>query len=413
MLAHAALLLASCFAQQFESPEAVARYKAALPESPSPIVARLREPSAIWYTRETRPLAFIRNHPAGNGRDRPILVDRVNLAGPALAGANEEFPWRVTGGVEISPGVKTLLVASLPPGARVTLTRDANPPRLFALGSGGTLSTSGGEPTFAYDYPEGAVAAEVICQVFDGDLVPFEIRARVEGPANKGTFVLLRPFPTPEHLIEAVARVYPDWESLPDLAGLVAHLRDGGARPVRRLGDLADVLYPPSKAIADFHVRFVAGHRPPAPMRANNAVADRLFGLVAAVDTLPPIEPAHARKLLEETPFVDATGMVWADGPGGEKGFAPTASTEGHVVPKDYLGAFIEPTSKACNACHETAGLHVDASRPGRTWYGFTRGGGGVFSLHFWDERSIAGEWGEPPAPAIDPRVAHLVDFRP
>jgi hypothetical protein len=406
-----ALLIAQTPAPSFEPPAELAAIRASWPKGLTPELAGLKsDPSVIWYSHESRPMAFGSQDHVGDGstgRMLPTLTRDAVVPGKALGDGNHEFPWRTTGGIDRAEGVTAKLFLRLPPGRKARVGVTEAPPVHMTRADGLTLDDPGGHKTLSLDYPPGTVSGEILYQTIAAARVPFEVRVRAKGKDGEWMSTVYRPFPTSTHLSSAIKSTFPGWQSDPALAALVRHCESPGELPVRTLGQYLSVIrYRPSEAVKRFHLESPVQGGVPVPEPAINDLADELFKQRAPVDTLPAIRPEQSARLLRDNPFLDSTGLVWAASDDGARAFAPTADRPGQVVPKGYLGAYLATENKSCNACHDTAGRHVFGLQFHRYWYGSVRGGDGVFSFPWWDERSVSPTIGGPRTPAIDPRLS-------
>ena len=122
----------------------------------------------------------------------------------------------------------------------------------------------------------------------------------------------------------------------------------------------------------------------------------------ALVHVLPDLPKDVVKALLTQTPFKSVMGQPWAAG--AFPGWAATADSDFHIVPKKYFGAFIPTSTRGCMHCHDSAGRHVDNFEPARsqmfapepsdlrrprTWYDMIPGDDGILSFHPFSVKAV------------------------
>lgn len=251
---------------------------------------------------------------------------------------NIEFPWGEPGGTHRCPkgnlpgGVVTFKWLLLPEGKPVVwwerYDRSLSP--------------------VAWQYPEGTLVGEVLLlRCKDGQLRTFEMRTR-ERLARSWTVDIFRPFPTSEHLAQALKSL-DTTEQYASATSLLHHV----SRPVQLT----------SHRLYDRHPR-------PA------------FDTTAQIDKLPDIDAKLQAALLENFEFTSALGETFS----GDSCFAGT----GGVFPENYDASHLGTTDASCNRCHRDVGKHVDLFQPMRDWYGYVRGSDEVFSMSWVDPSCVS-----------------------
>jgi hypothetical protein len=313
------------------------RFREFLPATEDPTLARIAaDPRLIFYTHNEMPLA----HQDWSSGLRGIHDPRYNISASQpqepYGNPNIEFPWSRTAGVPTDSRAKDLKFVRIPPGTHITWKQERLPYDTYGA-------------SYTWVYPEGTAFGEILTVPHPrGHDYTFEVRTRTK---HSGEWLpnVYRPFADVEEFDAAVSALVPDWK-----------------------------------------------HPQPTPEdveRKRNHHPVVLFNREAVKDVLPTLEPEIVEKLLSR-PFKSVLGKVWAtvqsDGKTVE-GFAPTATTDFHIVPRGYEGHYLEVSKTSCMACHETALKHADEFQSGRDWYGRVRGSDAIFSFHIFDPSCISG----------------------
>lgn len=182
-------------------------------------------------------------------------------------------------------------------------------------------------------FPAGTVLGEILYVNDGATRWAFEIRVRVR-ELDGWRVDVFRPFPTAADLaqaIEVTRSERAEWMMSAELDALVAHLRD------------------------------------PSTLRSARLAATNFPGAFGAVDGAEDVLPALSddsilRELLLRAPFRSARGAVWKEHDG-LRTYAPTTDAGFSIVPRGYVGGFLEVNEASCDRCHQ------DAGRPFRDWY--------------------------------------------
>lgn len=302
-------------------------YRKLLPATDDEWLKELLAKDLIWYGDRDMPTAY---QVDGGAHDPGFKITGQALE--PFGNANREFPWGRAGGTHRCPNASALRFVHLP--GPILWWRDALP-------RPGRLDR---EPVTRWHYPDRTTFAEVLL-VADGqgDRHAFELRTRtkVQGRWRPNVF---RPFATRAELA--------DW------------LRENA--PGVRL--------PPADPT-------VGRLRSPHPDRT-------AVDLTAAVDELPEFPAAVVDRMLAR-PFRSTMGEEWVR-KGDVPGYAPTTKAAYGPVPKDYDGAFLEMSTKACMTCHADVLEHADSFDFRRDWYGRVRGDDAIFSFHVFEPADIS-----------------------
>jgi hypothetical protein len=308
----------------------------------------LDDPGLMFYTDAEMPRAYQVWDGQLQGLHSPNYNISANNSEP-YGNGNIEFPWGTPAGTHRTSSVSTFRFLWLP--------RDDHGRRRPVVWFQKYLRGDS-SPGYAWRYPVGARVGEVLMlRAPNGYDYTFELRVRTREYADWAVDVF-RPFPTAKHLADAIRQRRKDWESNQQLSKLVHHLESNTVMPERYL--------------ADNHGR---------------AVIQQTQG----VDVLPAVSDQKlVVQLLTKTTFKSCLGEVWRQGEDDVLAYAPTTTSELHVVPANYDGGFIEVDRDSCMRCHQTVNQHVATFDYGRDWYGRIRGSDGIFSFHPFDPSSIS-----------------------
>jgi hypothetical protein len=400
-------------AVRLATPAADAAYRRAVPASADGSLRRFAsDPSAIFYTKAERRKLWQGTRRPAPGVDQVFLDcddgDISTESHKQVPGAlpekvntvqkwhsNGEFPWDATAGTHGLPGVTTINFLRIPDGQTAKVFReDLKETTGFV---GGLTWGFSSRASLRWSYPPGTVSGEVILAEFPGgDRIPFEVRVRTRKADGSWSPKVYRPYPTPESLAAAISRLWPSGAPA-DAAQLRAHcLSEPAPRRVAFASMFGDRIAHPVDSTGN---------------AARNRIADELLGLVAPLDVLPPVAPEVGRRLLKGAAFAETTGVDWRPGTS-----APSASSDGNIVPRGYGGGFFPVATKSCAKCHDSAGKHSFEFWTGTadrySVYGNVWGDDGVFSFHPFDESGLKGSTRDF-APRVDPRLAALFESAP
>lgn len=384
----------------YESQEYVDKVRSTWPRSDSPLLKRLKmSPRVIFYTDRSRLKVFSFDESG----TRFIATHEAKDSAPGLVRlhhTNFEFPFRITAGMDLPEcdgGPETVKLLEIPENGKIiTFLREDRSYQRAAF--------------WDWSYPSGTVSMEILYQRFsDGEEVPFEVRARIRQKNGTWRSFVYRPFLDRDDLIEAVKDLWLDWRRIPDLNRLVRHCEGEDPGEVKQLRDyIGKMTYESDERSTTSKTKI-----------GSNNLALQLLDRYALVDTLPSIEPEHAKELLKEIKFKDTVGSVWIIDDHFE-GHAPTAATGDNIVPKRYTGAFTGIRSSDCRECHGQ--INKDVRIFNSFWRGNIRGGdalaktgaGGVFSFTPWSDEVVTGATYNS-TPPLDPRLlrAGVVGFDP
>jgi hypothetical protein len=382
----------------YESQVYVDKVRSTWPQSDIPLLNRMKtSPRVIFYTDRSRLKAFsydesgtrfIVAHEAKDPASNLVRVHHINF----------EFPFRTTAGMDLpecNGGSETAKLLAIPENGKIlTFLRDDHSYQRALF--------------WDWVYPPGTVSMEILYQRFsDGEEIPFEVRARVRQQKGIWRSFVYRPFLNREDLIDAVKDLWLDWRAIPDLNRLVRHCENEKSGELKQLKDyIGHITYESDEQSTNQKHKI-----------GNNNLALQLLNRYALVDTLPPIELEHSKRLLKETKFKDMTGSTWITDDHRE-GYAPTAATGDNIVPKGYTGAFTGIGTSSCRECHGQ--INRDVRKFSSSWRGNLRGGdaftnagaGGVFSFTPWSDQLSNGVIYNNP-PLLDSRLvrAGVVDF--
>lgn len=328
------------------SSEREALYRKCLPRVDQPEVARLlADPALILYSDREMPKAYQFFDGAFPGVHHVSYNISANGSEP-FGNGNREFPWSSPAGTHRAQNVTSFRFLLLPHN---------NAGKLLPV----VWHTQTGGAHYAWTYPVGTVFGEVL--MLRGPEYrdyTFELRLR-RREAGSWDVDVLRPFPTAESLLARIRELRPDWKQNPSLVKLCSHLEKSPTMPVRTLADQQ-------------------------PQR-------RMIQAVAGVDMLPAIEDSElVKELLTGTTFHSASGTIWRQ-TGRVAAYAPTTTSQFHIVPANYDAGFISVDSHSCQRCHSTTNQSVRRFNASRDWYGHIRGSDGIFSFHPFDPSCISG----------------------
>lgn len=326
----------------------------------------------IWYTDREMPRAY----QFQNTFHDPAV--NVAKALDKFGNGNQEFPWSHAGGAHEVKNLavyRFLQLPKRPSGGywpigyyRATLPGSTAGEALKVDSQGRLLVDQnnryipGEQSTHAWIFPRGTVFGELMCQVVDDLVYPFELRLRY----RMSTFWevdAFRPFPTADSLIDRLKADKSDWWADTSYVSLLKELS-------RKSG---------------FEEEVVTDRNP--TRRAFNPQS-----IPSLVHKLPPIDKQLAADLITRTIWTTATGAPWKTLGGGRVVYAPTVE-EGaglHIVPEGYKAHAFTVDSQSCMQCHEHAGVAVRTFDLQRAWYGRNRGSDGIFSFHPIDPASIS-----------------------
>lgn len=346
-----------------------------LPKTEELGLKKLYQKHLIFYTEAEMPPAF--QHEGSvystfnnfSAAARPGSYPAQYFGGQEPYGnANREFPWGSPAGLHNSKNFTDFKFIYLPTAVEYwteVLPGEGAPFTAQLDGEGGVPITimSKKSDSYVWKFPVGTVFGEVLLvEDKDGCHETFELRTRTR--QRKGwTINVYRPFPTRDHLLNAIQHTYPHYEKNNQLKRLVTHLES-----TQELS---------SSELKNSHPKLI-------------------FQSKALDDNLPAIPEEVVRKLLRTTPFRLVGAQVWHQ-QGGKEAYAPTTKAGFHIVPKDYKGSHLEISSKACMQCHDTCQLHVSHFQNflnpqtllNRDWYGLVRGSDNIFSFHIFNPSCI------------------------
>lgn len=314
-------------------------YMSFWPKSNDPWLNALKKKDIIFFDERVMPPAYQDWDGALQGIHSPSYNISAVRSEP-IGNANREFPWGSPAGLHESSNFKAFRFVVFPEGKSILWWRE----RLGGDSSRGT---------FIWQYPAGTTFGEILLVTApEGGDWTFELRTRTR--TDKGwTMNAFRPFTKRAELAERVKELAPDWRDRPELVKLV----EGQAEreDVQRLVNQHSLI---------------------------------TFDAIALVTHLPAIDHDLVRRLLD-MPFKSALGQEWTAKDGVEA-FAPSTDAPFHIVPRNYLGGFVEVSSASCMRCHDSTLKHARDFQPFRDWYGRVRGSDNIFSFHIFDLGSIS-----------------------
>lgn len=333
--------------------------------------AILRDPTTLWYTHAEMPPAYqIGGGADGNVgplrfSDVMVNVSNANGEGDKPDGeggnANIDAPWKTRpGGTNHVKNLRDFKGLYLPKQRSGRPFPIATYQRIF------TDQRRAGDRNVGTDwiFPVGTVFLEVLVQrAPDGRDYVFEIRVR-KRVVGEWEMDVLRPFPTPESLEEAIRNVSPRWYGDAKSQAVVRLLRDT-ERPLTPMV-LKEV----------------------QPGERFNTTADDIvtFERTTTIDYLPPLSERHdelVKYLLTKTAFTSALGEEWNIG-NNREAF--------HLVPFNYDGGFVGTDFQSCKECHKHCGIAARKLDRGRGWQGAVRGGNEqILSFHPIEPASFVG----------------------
>jgi len=307
--------------------------------------AALRSPRTVHYDDRTIPRAYA--HAGGfHSPSYNISADPTDsgLRHGEGGNANVQFPWRVGGGLDHSPGVrsaKALTLPEAPGGVWPVVAWQGRLPGHPGMGP---------ESATRWRFPRGAILWEILSHDVGGSPMVFEVRARIRQHDYWDTSIY-RPFPR--------------------CADLADELTRRGVEPAA----VAELRAPAVLTVVDHSDR---------ANRTRPAFVGR-----AAVAWMPRLPVPLVAELLRDTPFADATGTAWATS-GELHCYAPTTDTAGQLVPIRYAGTIVGTDTDSCAKCHDGVARHARRFDAARGWYGHVRGDDGIFSFHPIDPARIS-----------------------
>lgn len=365
-------------AQQIMSREDIQRIESHLPLiEPGIVRDKIQDPTGIWYSRETMKIAYQLG--AGPLMDREFAsTGRLGIANamlncsPEAAERNKgdgfggnistmdrsSFPWNpFPGGTHRSLNVSSV--------KRFWLPKKPNgkpwPVVVYAAELEGFLSPTPTVTGFDWTFPNGSVFIEPIAinDAVSKQHFMCSIRARIR-TRDYWTVEIMAPFRTAEELREAIVKLRPNWRDSLQLVTFISHL-DSDRTFAARLSD------------------HTAGNRNFRTRRGD------AFNVAAKVDILPSLDRKLVAELLDTTVFKAAAGYEWKPGCP-----APTTTTDFHIVPKNYDGAFVGMDSVSCANCHTGAQISARRHEDGNQKYGWGRGNKeGILSWHPFEPASL------------------------
>lgn len=291
-----------------------------------PLAEYRDDPKLLIYTHATMPPVYQFHQIGGpTGAHTPSYnISMDKWIDEPYGNGNFEFPWGKPGGFHRSKNARDFFFLKLP-GQPVVHWKEGH--------------------RYVWMFPIGTVIGEVVT-IRGPDKLDYPVEVRTRRRDENGWRVgVHRPFPTPQHLIDAIKLVRPQWQTTPELVAIIGALENPPPMVTRTL--------------ADRHPDLSA------------------FKVTANVDTLPALPSDLSRDLLTQFGFDDATGVEWRPGCGG-----PTTEQLFSVVAHRNDNAYIGTTDESCARCHATVGMHVDNFDFYRDWYGYVRGSDRIFSFH-------------------------------
>jgi hypothetical protein len=310
------------------------------PKSNDPWLNGLKKKDLVFYNDDTMPAAYQDWSGGLDGVHSPTYNISAVRSEP-IGNANREFPWGTPAGLHQSPNFKAFRFASFPKDQSIRWWRQR-------------LSGDAGRATFLWQYPPGTTFGEILLVTDpEGYDWTFELRTRTR--SDKGWAMnAFRPFTTQAELAARIKELVPKWREKPELVQIVK-----------------------GEAEREEAYRLVNHH---------DLVT---FDSSALVTHLPAIDHGLVRKLLD-TPFKSALGQEWKKSAEGWEAFAPSTDAAFHIVPRNYLGGFVEVSSKSCMRCHDSTLMHARDFQAARDWYGRVRGSDNIFSFHIFEPGSVS-----------------------
>ena len=315
-------------------------YMSFWPKSNDAWLNELKKKDIIFYDERAMPPAYQDWDGALQGIHSPSYNISAVRSEP-IGNANREFPWGSPAGLHMSSNFKAFRFVVIPEGKSILWWRER-------------LPGDGGRGSYVWQYPTGTTFGEIllVTDPAGGDWT-FELRTRTR--SEKGwTMNAFRPFTKQAELAARVKELEPNWRDKPELVRLVEGTPE--REEVQRL------------------------------VNQHNLIT---FDAVALATHLPAIDHDLVRKLLD-TPFKSALGQEWKHNGEGVEAFAPSTDAPFHIVPRNYMGGFVEVSSTSCMRCHDSTLKHARDFQPGRDWYGRVRGSDNIFSFHIFDNGSIS-----------------------
>lgn len=254
--------------------------------------------------------------------------DKGNKSGKRLVSnvqktANSEFPWQHTAGTDETTKIIRVV-------------------HLKGIKWWKQVLNNGTFNGFRWEYEPGTIFAEILLlDCPDQYNRAFEVRTRTKSESGNWRPDVFRPYPEEKNLVATLEKMglkYPETKGTFFTKSSV-NIRESDKRAVRGLVKLS----------ANF------------------------------VDVVP-MKPDLVMKLMTNPVFHSTKGLKWR-----EDSFAPSSSTSFSIVPRNYEGAFLRPSTESCMRCHRDAGKVV--VEPGdERWR--IRGDDAIFSFHPFDPES-------------------------
>ncbi|MDA9951061.1 hypothetical protein N9D31_00675 [Oligoflexaceae bacterium] len=252
-----------------------------------------------------------------------------------------EFPFATTAGTDDSDNLQVINFMHLP-----TVAGKPLPIPIW------TVKKNADRDSWMWMYPIGTVMGEVLFIKNGEQLLPTEIRIRQRYDSGWAANAF-RPFPTAQHLIEAIQKRRPQWKVDKNLVELTKHLENNQSLTAKHLSS--------------------PGYKDS-------------FDQEGAVDMLPDFaDPSLVTELLTSTVFKSSYGMAWKKN-AELVTFAPSTKSALSIVPRNYDAGMIEVNDVSCARCHAQAGKRVSNFNDALYLYGEMWGKDKTFSFHPFDE---------------------------